>query len=151
MCPECVVRMRSGNTLLTVVSYGHFNHLDYLKTGERQVRKLRTRISLNVNTVNFNTMNSDAVILLETVNFAAEKHRNQRRKDTEQTPYINHPIGRKCVCARNKLLISSCDAWQTPSFISSILKLVWGDFFLFCFSFFYFNLILTLNALWRTD
>lgn len=42
-------------------------------------------------------MNSDAVILLETVNFAAEKHRNQRRKDTEQTPYINHPVGRKCL------------------------------------------------------
>lgn len=38
-------------------------------------------------------MNSDAVLLLETVNFAAEKHRNQRRKDIEQTPYINHPIG----------------------------------------------------------
>ncbi|XP_070822085.1 guanosine-3',5'-bis(diphosphate) 3'-pyrophosphohydrolase MESH1 [Chaetodon trifascialis] len=38
-------------------------------------------------------MNSDAVLLLETVHFAAEKHRNQRRKDTEQTPYINHPIG----------------------------------------------------------
>lgn len=46
----------------------------------------------------FITMNSDAVILLETVNFAAEKHRNQRRKDTEQTPYINHPVGRKCFC-----------------------------------------------------
>ncbi|XP_051920009.1 guanosine-3',5'-bis(diphosphate) 3'-pyrophosphohydrolase MESH1 isoform X2 [Hippocampus zosterae] len=38
-------------------------------------------------------MNLDAVMLLETVNFAAEKHRNQRRKDIEQTPYINHPIG----------------------------------------------------------
>uniref|UniRef100_A0A4W5PJD7 Guanosine-3',5'-bis(diphosphate) 3'-pyrophosphohydrolase MESH1 n=1 Tax=Hucho hucho TaxID=62062 RepID=A0A4W5PJD7_9TELE len=38
-------------------------------------------------------MSSDSVILLETVNFAAEKHRNQRRKDAEQTPYINHPIG----------------------------------------------------------
>lgn len=38
-------------------------------------------------------MNSDAVILLETINFAAEKHRNQRRKDPEATPYINHPIG----------------------------------------------------------
>ncbi|XP_037650361.1 guanosine-3',5'-bis(diphosphate) 3'-pyrophosphohydrolase MESH1 [Sebastes umbrosus] len=38
-------------------------------------------------------MNSDAVLLLETVNFAAEKHRNQRRKDPEGTPYINHPIG----------------------------------------------------------
>lgn len=27
------------------------------------------------------------------VNFAAEKHRNQRRLDAEETPYINHPIG----------------------------------------------------------
>ncbi|XP_072320813.1 guanosine-3',5'-bis(diphosphate) 3'-pyrophosphohydrolase MESH1 [Eucyclogobius newberryi] len=36
---------------------------------------------------------SDAVLLLETVNFAAEKHRNQRRKDPDATPYINHPIG----------------------------------------------------------
>uniref|UniRef100_A0A672H740 Guanosine-3',5'-bis(diphosphate) 3'-pyrophosphohydrolase MESH1 n=1 Tax=Salarias fasciatus TaxID=181472 RepID=A0A672H740_SALFA len=39
---------------------------------------------MNVNT---------AIVLLETVNFAAEKHRNQRRKDPEGTPYINHPIG----------------------------------------------------------
>ncbi|CAJ1049890.1 guanosine-3'%2C5'-bis(diphosphate) 3'-pyrophosphohydrolase MESH1 [Xyrichtys novacula] len=38
-------------------------------------------------------MSSDAVLLLETVNFAAEKHRNQRRKDPDKTPYINHPIG----------------------------------------------------------
>ncbi|XP_061520263.1 guanosine-3',5'-bis(diphosphate) 3'-pyrophosphohydrolase MESH1 isoform X4 [Phycodurus eques] len=38
-------------------------------------------------------MDSNAVFLLETVNFAAEKHRNQRRKDAEKTPYINHPIG----------------------------------------------------------
>ena len=40
-------------------------------------------------------MNTDAVLLLETVNFAAEKHRNQRRKDAEETPYINHPIGKR--------------------------------------------------------
>lgn len=26
------------------------------------------------------------------VAFAAEKHRNQRRKDAEASPYINHPI-----------------------------------------------------------
>ncbi|XP_028298077.1 guanosine-3',5'-bis(diphosphate) 3'-pyrophosphohydrolase MESH1 [Gouania willdenowi] len=38
-------------------------------------------------------MSSDAILLLETVHFAAEKHRNQRRKDPEATPYINHPIG----------------------------------------------------------
>ncbi|XP_052902984.1 guanosine-3',5'-bis(diphosphate) 3'-pyrophosphohydrolase MESH1 [Anopheles moucheti] len=27
------------------------------------------------------------------VNFAAVKHRNQRRLDADETPYINHPIG----------------------------------------------------------
>jgi guanosine-3',5'-bis(diphosphate) 3'-pyrophosphohydrolase len=31
-------------------------------------------------------------IVLEAAAFAAEKHRNQRRKDQEASPYINHPI-----------------------------------------------------------
>jgi guanosine-3',5'-bis(diphosphate) 3'-pyrophosphohydrolase len=31
--------------------------------------------------------------LLKAANFAAKKHRNQRRKDSARTPYINHPIG----------------------------------------------------------
>ncbi|KAK4008300.1 guanosine-3',5'-bis(diphosphate) 3'-pyrophosphohydrolase MESH1 [Daphnia magna] len=31
--------------------------------------------------------------LIECVDFAAIKHRNQRRKDSDSTPYINHPIG----------------------------------------------------------
>lgn len=31
--------------------------------------------------------------ILEAVNFAALKHKDQRRKDPEKTPYINHPIG----------------------------------------------------------
>lgn len=30
--------------------------------------------------------------ILEATNFAAEKHRNQRRKNVEKTPYIGHPI-----------------------------------------------------------
>lgn len=34
-----------------------------------------------------------AKTLIETVNFAATKHRRQRRKDEDATPYINHPIG----------------------------------------------------------
>lgn len=38
-------------------------------------------------------MNEQAALLLETVHFAADKHRNQRRKDADGTPYINHPIG----------------------------------------------------------
>ena len=30
--------------------------------------------------------------LLQAIAFAAEKHRNQRRKDADASPYINHPI-----------------------------------------------------------
>jgi guanosine-3',5'-bis(diphosphate) 3'-pyrophosphohydrolase len=30
--------------------------------------------------------------LLEAIRFSAEKHRNQRRKDVAQSPYVNHPI-----------------------------------------------------------
>uniref|UniRef100_G3WBF1 Guanosine-3',5'-bis(diphosphate) 3'-pyrophosphohydrolase MESH1 n=1 Tax=Sarcophilus harrisii TaxID=9305 RepID=G3WBF1_SARHA len=38
-------------------------------------------------------MSSDVALLLEAADFAARKHRTQRRKDPEETPYINHPIG----------------------------------------------------------
>jgi guanosine-3',5'-bis(diphosphate) 3'-pyrophosphohydrolase len=31
-------------------------------------------------------------LILSAVRFAANKHRNQRRKDAEASPYINHPI-----------------------------------------------------------
>ncbi len=31
-------------------------------------------------------------MLIGALNFAADKHRNQRRKDNEASPYINHPI-----------------------------------------------------------
>ena len=34
-----------------------------------------------------------AAILLRAVAFAAEKHRDQRRKGIDASPYINHPIG----------------------------------------------------------
>ncbi|NXF91937.1 MESH1 pyrophosphohydrolase, partial [Eubucco bourcierii] len=33
-----------------------------------------------------------AALLLEAADFAARKHKGQRRKDPEGTPYINHPI-----------------------------------------------------------
>ncbi len=32
------------------------------------------------------------LLILRAVRFAAERHRNQRRKDEEASPYINHPI-----------------------------------------------------------
>ena len=31
-------------------------------------------------------------LFVKAVAFAAEKHRNQRRKDADASPYINHPI-----------------------------------------------------------
>lgn len=38
--------------------------------------------------------NDDLVqIIMKCVNFAAIKHKEQRRMDSEKTPYINHPIG----------------------------------------------------------
>lgn len=35
----------------------------------------------------------DLARLVLSLDFAAKKHRDQRRKDPQQTPYINHPIG----------------------------------------------------------
>ena len=34
----------------------------------------------------------DTALLLAAIDFAARKHRDQRRKDPEKSPYINHPI-----------------------------------------------------------
>ena len=31
-------------------------------------------------------------LLLRAASFAANKHRNQRRKDVDASPYINHPL-----------------------------------------------------------
>jgi guanosine-3',5'-bis(diphosphate) 3'-pyrophosphohydrolase len=36
---------------------------------------------------------SDTTLILRAASFAAEKHRNQRRKDADASPYINHPLG----------------------------------------------------------
>lgn len=35
---------------------------------------------------------NDVPVLISAAGFAAEKHRNQRRKDADASPYINHPI-----------------------------------------------------------
>jgi guanosine-3',5'-bis(diphosphate) 3'-pyrophosphohydrolase len=44
----------------------------------------------------------DAVgLVLNAVSFAAEKHRRQRRKDAEASPYINHPIALTRVLREN--------------------------------------------------
>ncbi|HEX2385261.1 MAG TPA: phosphohydrolase, partial [Candidatus Binatia bacterium] len=34
----------------------------------------------------------DALLILRAADFAARKHRQQKRKDEESSPYINHPL-----------------------------------------------------------
>jgi len=36
--------------------------------------------------------NSEVAQVVRAAYFAGEKHKNQRRTDVEQTPYINHPL-----------------------------------------------------------
>ncbi|XP_054926863.2 guanosine-3',5'-bis(diphosphate) 3'-pyrophosphohydrolase MESH1 isoform X1 [Dermacentor andersoni] len=56
-----------------------------------------------------------AKALIETVNFAAVKHRKQRRKDEDATPYINHPIG----VAR--ILTHEANVYDIPTLQAAIL------------------------------
>jgi guanosine-3',5'-bis(diphosphate) 3'-pyrophosphohydrolase len=42
---------------------------------------------------------TDVAEILDAVMFAAERHRNQRRKDVDATPYINHPLSLACLLA----------------------------------------------------
>ena len=37
-------------------------------------------------------MNASVKLILKATAFAAHKHRNHRRKDAQETPYINHPV-----------------------------------------------------------
>jgi guanosine-3',5'-bis(diphosphate) 3'-pyrophosphohydrolase len=39
-------------------------------------------------------------LILKALEFAAQKHRDQRRKDAQASPYINHPIALASVLAR---------------------------------------------------
>lgn len=37
-------------------------------------------------------MTMSVAMILKAAQFAAEKHRDQRRKDADASPYINHPL-----------------------------------------------------------
>ena len=45
--------------------------------------------------------------LIKAADFAAKKHKNQKRKDPEQTPYINHPIGVANILANEGLQLQN--------------------------------------------
>ncbi len=46
-------------------------------------------------------MPNDLALVLQALEFAANKHRDQRRKDAEASPYINHPIQLAAVLCRD--------------------------------------------------
>jgi len=45
-------------------------------------------------------MNTDLILILDAAAFAARKHRQQRRKDADASPYINHPLALADILAR---------------------------------------------------
>ena len=42
----------------------------------------------------------DVALIMEAASFAADRHRRQRRKDAEASPYINHPLALASILAR---------------------------------------------------
>ena len=48
---------------------------------------------------------NDLKLLMKALTFAAEKHKNQRRKNVEASPYINHPISLANILC-NKALVT---------------------------------------------
>lgn len=53
-------------------------------------------------------------LLLEAIYFASNKHKNQRRKDSLKTPYINHPIE---VC----FILSNCGITDEKILMAAVL------------------------------
>src|ERR1700683_698525 len=51
------------------------------------------------------TMDEPVPLIIRATAFAAGKHRNQRRKDAEASPYINHPIALASVLANEGAIV----------------------------------------------
>uniref|UniRef100_T1J3S4 Guanosine-3',5'-bis(diphosphate) 3'-pyrophosphohydrolase MESH1 n=1 Tax=Strigamia maritima TaxID=126957 RepID=T1J3S4_STRMM len=65
---------------------------DIIVTSSR-VRHQAMSITLLTKDIMTDDSKSALVSFIKCVDFAAKKHKTQRRKDPERTPYINHPIG----------------------------------------------------------
>jgi len=60
-------------------------------------------------------MKSGLALLLKALAFAAHKHRDQRRKDRDSSPYINHPI------ALAKVLVNEGGVFDTNVLAAALL------------------------------
>ena len=61
--------------------------------------------------------------LIKAADFAAKKHKDQKRKDPEQTPYINHPIGVANILANEGLQIQNTFLEKETHNLGWLLKL----------------------------
>ncbi|WP_426692912.1 HD domain-containing protein [Sphingomonas sediminicola] len=61
------------------------------------------------------TARADLALVLEAARFAAEKHRMQRRKDADASPYINHPL------ALANILVSEGDVDDPEVLVAALL------------------------------
>ena len=61
--------------------------------------------------------------LIKAADFAAKKHPDQKRKDPEQTPYINHPIGVANILANEGLEIQNIFSEKKPHNLGWLLIL----------------------------
>lgn len=57
--------------------------------------------------------------VIKCINFAAVKHKYQRRKDPEKTPYINHAIGKKIV--EQRVITKYCESKDCSKIKCSLL------------------------------
>ena len=62
---------------------------------------------------------SDIKTIVSAANFAAIKHKDQRRKDPEGTPYINHPLGVANILTNVSQEFRRCDS--IPNFTRNYL------------------------------
>ena len=61
-------------------------------------------------------MKSELALLLKALAFAAHKHRDQRRKDPEASPYINHPIALADVLVKYPVWVITDDIYNRMVF-----------------------------------
>lgn len=81
------------------------------------------------------TANFVAGVFIRAVAFAAEKHRNQRRKDADASPYINHPIALANVLANEGGVVDATvlsaavlhDTIEDTETMADELKQLFGD------------------------
>jgi guanosine-3',5'-bis(diphosphate) 3'-pyrophosphohydrolase len=88
---DVILAMRTREVLLlpTVIALA-----DYLRANQRQpvMREEYDFSRGKRGAVIPSPARNDISVLVSAAAFAAEKHRNQRRKDPDASPYINHPI-----------------------------------------------------------